>query len=167
MRKQRTDRDVGASPVAPGDAAAGTTFSRRQALGRAGVLATAGAAAWVVPEILTAKPAAGATLSGGTNGGGGGSTTSGSTNPTTNPSSTGGSGGAGSTPATLTSATSPGGGGSSLAMTGLNIQRDAEIGAALIAGGWAMHHWASRGMPKAAAEGATEAHGAGSPDEAI
>src|SRR5580704_8756952 len=139
MRKQRTDRDVGASPVAPGDAAAGTTFSRRQALGRAGVLATAGAAAWVVPEILTAKPAAGATLSGGTNGGGGGSTTSGSTNPTTNPSSTGGSG---STPATLTSSTSPGGGGSSLAMTGLNIQRDAEIGAALIAGGWAMHHWA-------------------------
>ena len=27
-------------------------------------VATAGAAAWVVPEILTAKPAAGATLSG-------------------------------------------------------------------------------------------------------
>ena len=128
------------------------------------MLATAGAAAWVVPEILTAKPAAGATLSGGTNGGGGGSTTSGSNNPTTNPSSTGGSG---STPATLTSSTSPSGGGSSLAMTGLNIQRDAEIGAALIAGGWAMHHWASRGMPKAATEGATDAHEAGSPDEAI
>ncbi|HEY6472513.1 MAG TPA: hypothetical protein VIY26_06450 [Acidimicrobiales bacterium] len=154
---------MGASPVAPGDAAAGTTFSRRQALGRAGVLATAGAAAWVVPEILTAKPAAGATLSGGTNGGAGGSTS----NPTTNPASTGGTGGTGSTPATLTSSTAPAGGGSSLAMTGLNIQRDAEIGAALIAGGWAMHHWASRGMPKAAAEGATEAHEAGSPDEAI
>jgi hypothetical protein len=170
MRKQRTDRDVGASPVAPGDAAAGTTFSRRQALGRAGVLATAGAAAWVVPEILTAKPAAGATLSGGTHTGGGGSTTGGSSNPTTSPSSTGGAGsagGTGSTPATLTSSTSPSGGGSSLAMTGLNIQRDAEIGAALVAGGWAMHHWASRGMPKAAAEGATEVHEAGSPDEAI
>jgi hypothetical protein len=118
----------------------------------------------VVPEILTAKPAAGATLSGGATGGGGGATTAGSTNPTTNPSSTGG---AGSTPATLTSSTSPSGGGSSLAMTGLNIQRDAEIGAALIAGGWAMHHWASRGMPKAAAEGATKAREAGSPDEAI
>ena len=51
-------------------------------------------------------------------------------------------------------------------MTGLNIQRDAEIGAALIAGGWAMHHWASR-APKPAAEGAAEVHEAGSPDEPI
>lgn len=129
------------------------------------MLATAGAAAWVVPEILTAKPAAGATLSGGTTAGG--STTSGSNNPTTNPSSTGGSGSTPATPATLTSSTSPSGGGSSLAMTGLDIQRDAEIGAALIAGGWAMHHWASRGMPKAATEGASDAREAGSPDEAI
>ena len=32
----------------------------------------------------------------------------------------------------------------SLAFTGLNLQRDAEIGAALIAGGWAMQYWASR-----------------------
>jgi hypothetical protein len=32
----------------------------------------------------------------------------------------------------------------SLAFTGLNLQRDAEIGAALIAGGWAMKYWASR-----------------------
>jgi len=31
-----------------------------------------------------------------------------------------------------------------LAYSGLNIERDAEVGAALIAGGWAMHHWASR-----------------------
>lgn len=143
------------------------------ALGRAGVLATAGAAAWVVPEILTAKPAAGATMSGNNNGGGGGGT-GGTTKPVTNPESTTGSGGSsggsgGSTPATLTSSTSPAGSGGSLAQTGLNIQRDAEIGAALIAGGWAMHHWASRGMPKAAAEGSagTGAHEAGSPDEAI
>ena len=49
-------------------------FSRRQALGRMSAVAGAGAAAWVVPEILTAKPAAGATLSGGTTGGGGGTT---------------------------------------------------------------------------------------------
>ena len=39
-------------------------LSRRQAMGRMSAVATAGAAAWVVPEILTAKPAAGATLSG-------------------------------------------------------------------------------------------------------
>jgi hypothetical protein len=31
-----------------------------------------------------------------------------------------------------------------LAFTGLNLQRDAEIGAALIAGGWAMKYWSSR-----------------------
>ena len=40
------------------------TLSRRQAIGRMSAFATAGAAAWVVPEILTAKPAGGATLSG-------------------------------------------------------------------------------------------------------
>jgi len=42
---------------------------------------------------------------------------------------------------TTAAATQPSG---PLAYSGLNIQRDAEIGAALIAGGWAMHHWASR-----------------------
>jgi hypothetical protein len=124
----------------------------------------------VVPEILTAKPAAGATMSGtNTTGGGGGGTTK----PVTTPASTGStgtngtSGTSGATPATLTSSTAPAGSGGALAMTGINIQRDAEIGAALVAGGWAMHHWASRGMPKAAAEGAAQAHEAGSPDEAI
>jgi hypothetical protein len=114
-------------------------------------VAGAGAAVWVVPEILTAKPAAGATMSGNYG------TTGGSTsNPTTSPSSTSG----GSSPGTLASpATSPG---STLAFSGIDIQRDAEIGAALIAGGWAMHHWASR-TPKLATEAVTEAHEAGSP----
>ena len=49
--------------------------------------------------------------------------------------------------------------GSSLAFTGMDILRDAEIGAALIAGGWAIHRWASR-KPTPATE--TEAHEAGS-----
>jgi hypothetical protein len=125
-------------------------------------VATAGAAAWVVPEILTAKPAAGATLSHGGNTGGGGSTTGGSsTNPTTNPGTTsGGSGTAG----TLTSASPSTTPGSTLAFTGIDVQRDAEIGAALIAGGWAMHHWASR-TPKAAVESLSEVHEAGSADD--
>jgi hypothetical protein len=117
------------------------------------VAATAGAAAWVVPEILMAKPAAGATLSAnhGTTGGGG--TTS---NPTTSPATT--SGGSGSGPGTLAASTSPvTSPGSTLAFTGIDVKRDAEIGAALIAGGWAMHHWASR-TPKPA----TEVHEAGS-----
>jgi hypothetical protein len=151
MRKERTDRDADASPVSPGDARPGRTFSRRQALGKASVVATAGAAAWVVPEILMAKPAAGATLSGnqGTTGGGGSSA------PATSPSST--TGGTGSTQASTSPGTTP----STLAFTGIDIQRDAEIGAALIAGGWAMHHWASR-TPKLATEAVTEAHEAGS-----
>jgi hypothetical protein len=119
------------------------------------VAATAGAAAWVVPEILTAKPAAGATLSGnGGNGGGGKPTTSPST--TTGSSATPGTGtGTGGTTAPTTSP------GSTLAFTGIDVQRDAEIGAALVAGGWAMHHWASR-TPKPAIEAVAEAHEAGS-----
>ncbi|HWD55302.1 MAG TPA: hypothetical protein VG346_09265 [Acidimicrobiales bacterium] len=121
-------------------------------------MATAGAAAWVVPEILTAKPAAGATLSGTTSGGGG--TTGSGSKPVTNPSTT--SGTPGGTAGTLTAATSPTTPGSTLAFTGIDIQRDAEIGAALIAGGWAMHHWASR-APKPAAGG----HEAGSSDQPV
>lgn len=116
------------------------------------VAATAGAAAWVVPEILTAKPAAGATLSGNHPAPSTGGSTS---NPTTSPSTTGGGTGPGTS-----GSTSPG---STLAFTGIDIQRDAEIGAALIAGGWAMHHWASR-TPKPATEtvNVTEAREAGS-----
>ena len=111
------------------------------------VAAGAGAAAWVVPEILMAKPAAGATMSAN------GATGASSANPTTSPSTTDGSGpgtGSGGTATPLQS-------GGTLAFTGIDIQRDAEIGAALIAGGWAMHHWASR-TPKPAIEG----HEAGS-----
>ena len=117
------------------------------------VAAGAGAAAWVVPEILTAKPAAGATLS--VNG-----TNDGSSSPGTSASTTGGGSGTGSTPGTLASTTSPAGTGA-LAFTGVDIKRDAELGAALVAGGWAMSHWASR-KPKLATEAATEVHEAGS-----
>jgi hypothetical protein len=116
-----------------GDAAASRAISetnrlsRRQAIGRMSVVATAGAAAWVVPEILTAKAAGGATLSAPA------VVTGASTlqAPTEAPDST-------------PSATHSGSPASTLAFTGLNIQRDAEVGAALVAGGWAMHHWASR-----------------------
>ncbi len=59
---------------------------------------------------------------------------------------------------TTAAATQPTG----LAYSGLNIQRDVEIGAALVAGGWAMQHWASR-TPKPAADGGTEAGSAGDP----
>src|SRR5580693_4319076 len=66
MRSEESQGDA-----APQAAEAGGSLSRRQALGRMSAVATAGAAAWVVPEILTAKPAAGATLSGGPSAGGG------------------------------------------------------------------------------------------------
>jgi hypothetical protein len=100
--------------------------------------ATAGTAAWVVPEILTAKPAGGASLSG--------FPVSGPANPVSN--------------ATTPSASSPANSPSGLAFTGVDIQRDAEIGAALIAGGWAMQHWASRAS-KPATEIVPEARAAG------
>jgi hypothetical protein len=127
-------------------------------MGRLSVVASAGAAAWVVPEILTAKPAAGAALSGtggGAVGASGGVSTSASTgsDPGTGV-SVAASGGASvdgpegvATDASTTATTAP----SSLAFTGLNIQRDAEVGAALVAGGWAMQHWASRASRPAAA----------------
>jgi len=168
-----------------------TRISRRQALGRISAVAGAGAAAWVVPEIFIAKPAAGTALSGpstsggggGPPGGGGGPPGSGSSPPGSGSSPPGSSGsppgssgsppgssgsppggGGGSTssaPITdVTTTNGPGGTGTpskvvtsavtttppvkSLAFTGLNLQRDAEIGAALIAGGWAMKYWASR-----------------------
>lgn len=121
------------SEEAQGDAAAsqplGNGLTRRQAIGRLTALAGAGAAAWVVPEILTATPASGATLSGPVTG----VSTVGFAPVSTSKGPGGGSGG--------------GSGGTPLAFTGLNIERDAQIGAALIAGGWAMKYWASRTAP--------------------
>jgi hypothetical protein len=130
-------------------------------MGRMSAVATAGAVAWVVPEILTAKPAAGAALSNPVSG-------SGSVGVSTSASS-GGDPGTGAsvvaggtvsangpegvtTDADTTAAVRPP---SSLAFTGLDIQRDAEVGAAMVAGGWAMQHWASR-MPKRAGAGSSD-----------
>lgn len=134
MQSDETHRDAPASRAAPDGAVSGPVrMSRRQAIGRLSAVATAGAAAWVVPEILTAKPAGGATLSG----------PAVLTEPATVVAAA-----AAATPATpatsgvtTAAATTPS---SSLAYTGLNLQRDTEIGVALIAGGWAMQHWASR-----------------------
>jgi hypothetical protein len=105
------------------------------------VVATAGVAAWAAPEILTAKPAEGATLSG-----------------TSEPSA--------AAPAS-TSGTNDGGPtsplASALAFTGLDLQRDAAVGAALVAGGWVMHHWASRDLAATAPEVPTSDPGTPSP----
>jgi hypothetical protein len=132
MQNEESQGDVAAPRANP----VGNRVSRRQAIGRMSVFATAGAAAWVVPEILTAKAAGGATLS---------------------------APGVVTRPATVPAAGEPpsnqgGSPASSLAFTGLNIQRDAEVGAALIAGGWALHHWASR-----AAASAPQPEGPGAP----
>jgi hypothetical protein len=155
MPGEQSPGDAAASSDGPGEADAGRPrISRRQAMGRMSAVATAGAAAWVVPEILMAKPAAGAGLS--SQPGTGGGSTGVSTSPvTTGGTSTGSTNGAEGVP---TAATGPA---NSLAFTGLDIQRDAEIGAALIAGGWAMRRWASR-TPKPAVEGSTGAHQPGS-----
>ena len=161
MHSEETHRGAGASPVAEGPLTGRSGMSRRQALGRMSAVAGAGAAAWVVPEILTAKPAAGATLSGSSPTTAGGVSTSAGTTGTAGTSGTNGTNGTdgtgGTGGVTAGATTSPS---QTLAFTGLNIQRDAEIGAALIAGGWAMQHWASR-TPKLAADGLTEAPEAG------
>jgi hypothetical protein len=121
-------------------------------------LATAGAAAWVVPEILTAKPVAGATMSmprtGPISSGSDGPTGSGVTTAAATTQSSGPTSGV-----TTAAATQPAG---ALASSGIDIQRDVEIGAALVAGGWAVQHWASR-TPKSAADGRIEAGSAGEP----
>jgi hypothetical protein len=168
-----------ASPaVETGGRDARPRLSRRQALGRLSTVATTGAAAWVVPEILTARPAAGASLSGPSSlsSSSGGASTSGTTGNTgsggvsTRPSTSGdpattgspapgsaGAGGAGASQGT-SPGTTP-----ALAFTGLDIKRDAEIGLALIAGGWAIRHWASRrDEPAVATDGAAGVHEAGS-----
>jgi hypothetical protein len=157
--------------VAEGQLAAGAAdgssplLTRRQALGRMSAVATAGAAAWVAPEILTAKPAGGASLSGLPNGGGPGGGGGSSTGPSTAPSTTGGT-------QTAPQATTTGTGNVSgvhmlpatpqLANTGVDVARDAEIGVAMVAGGWALQRWASR-PPKPAPGCAVDGGDAGSP----
>jgi hypothetical protein len=183
MHNEQPPRDVGAgvngttAGMGAGDGPLGRSrMSRRQAMGRLSVVASAGAAAWVVPEILTAKPAAGAALSG-TSGGGGSVgvsanvATSASTGGDPGPgASVDASGSAGTngpdsikTDAATTAAADPSG---ALAFTGLNIQRDASVGAALVAGGWAMQHWASR-RPTPGLAGTSDAGQAGSADGGI
>jgi hypothetical protein len=129
-------------------------ISRRDALGQISAGAAIGAVAWVAPEILTAKPAPGATLSGMP-----------ATGPSTftSPTSTGSNPATASATTTATPPTTPSTA-SSLAMTGMNLQRDAEIGAIMVAGGWAMHKWASR-VPHDATESAPAGDNAGSPGE--
>lgn len=84
--------------------------TRRQVLGAAAAVG----AAWVAPEIMTAKPAGGATLS----------------FPAT----------AAPPVAEVPAAKT----GPPLAFTGDNTEQDAGVGAALIAAGWAIHHWSAR-----------------------
>ena len=158
------DAEPHTNAMAPG-ATEGRTGSsgitRRQAMGRMSAVATAGAVAWVVPEILTAKPAAGAALSGTGSGGTGsvGASGSVSTSASTADPGTGVSAGASGsvdtngpdgvvTAADTRTAADPSG---TLAFTGLDIEWDATVGAALVAGGWAMQHWASRTGRRAAA----------------
>jgi hypothetical protein len=54
--------------------------------------------------------------------------------------------------------------GSSLAETGIDLERDAGIAAALIAGGWAIHRWASRGPRSVATAGSEFDGGSGIPE---
>ena len=147
MASERRREDVAASAPTPAafDRPDAQRMSRRQAIGRMSAVAAAGATAWVVPEILTAKPAAGAPLSGTTAAGIAGVP---GAIPTTSGTGT-------SEPPLVTLA-------GALASTGMDLQRDAEIGVALVAGGWAMRHWASRPSGAAASGAPGPATDAGS-----
>jgi len=142
--RSEDDRQIRAGP--PDDASpAGTAqrgISRRAVLGRISAGAAVGTTAWVIPQILTAKPAAGATMSGLP-------ATLGAATPT----------------APLTTGSTSDGASSvlsGLAQTGLDLERDAEIGATMVAVGWALHRWASR-VPQAATRAAAVEGQAGSP----
>ena len=146
---------AGDAPVAAGpNGEARAWISRRQAIGRLSTGAAVGAAAWMVPEILTARPAAGATLSGTPTPFGfpppGGSTTPAATDPANDPTSVSTDPAANDPTSVSTGVTTAMAGtghtspSSSLALTGVDLQRDVEVGAALVAGGWALQHWASR-----------------------
>jgi hypothetical protein len=156
MHDERPQTDVprdataqeGEGITAEGGVAGPHRLSRREVMGRMSVVAAAGAVAWAAPEILTAKPAAGATLSGPV---GLAASTSVSSDALASDGPDGVTTAVHTTPAAATA--------NPLAFTGLNIQRDAEVGAALVAGGWAMQHWASR-APKAAGTCPPEAPGA-------
>lgn len=147
------------APVGGGDTAPGRPrLSRRQALGRMSAVATAGAAAWVVPEILAAKPAAAAMSSpkdpdndGDTDGKGGGPDHDG-----------GGHGMMSSRPGSSAGGMAVVSPASMFSPTRHGIVRDAELGGAMVAGGWVFHRWMSRGAASTAAS--TPQHGSGGGD---
>jgi hypothetical protein len=143
-------------------------LSRRQALGKVSKGAAAvGVAAWVMPEILVARPTVAGAMSNPPSGGsaaGGGPGANGGQQ--AGPTSSGG--GAGTPSATVAqssgAAGAPGGAGAAspttagsassgtLPFTGLNAIQDAEIGVGMIACGWILKRWASR-TTAAASEG--------------
>lgn len=94
------------------------TMSRRQALTAMLATGATAGAAWTIPEVITAKPTAAATLSTPP----GVMTPQGPALPAAKP-------------------------GKPLAFTGDNIERDTLAGLGLIGVGWAVHHWAPRVDP--------------------
>ncbi len=125
-------------------------------LGQITVGGAVGATAWVVPQILTMKPAgATATLSGkppvseGTVSAGPPVASAGVASAPSTVESAGEPTGASTSPGTTSNAGEPVTS-ASLAATGIDLQQEAEIGAILVAAGWAVHRWASRGSSEPA-----------------
>ena len=130
-------------------------LSRRALLRRAGRGAVVGVAAWVVPEIVVASPAGAQPLSAPPTGGGGGSPPGSGPGGSPPPGSQGATGGPGATaPAgAVTEAAGPQtGAGGALAFTGTDAEALLGAGVTLVAGGWAIHRWASRREPSAEPE---------------
>lgn len=101
-------------------------LSRRKALGMGAAVVPVAVAAWAIPEMVVGQWAGGAPLlSGGP----------GELNGPVPPNAA---------PVPQHSTQTPQGAANPLAFTGANLQQMTEAGAALVAGGWAVHHWASR-----------------------
>jgi hypothetical protein len=143
--------DPGGSRGDPPDNKMAVRFSRRALLGGISTGAAAGTATWIAPEIFITKPAAGATLSGPPVGLGGGVVGGPTSSPNTATVASNSQQSAGTNPGFL----------AGLANTGLDLERDAEVGVALVGAGWAMQYWASR-RPQQAAETGSETPEAGS-----
>ena len=159
MQSEVTQQGEPGSPEDPSRGGmAQRRISRRALLGGISSGAAVGSAAWVIPQILVAKPAAGATMSGSP-------ATSAGTSEFPSYAATTGSTADGAT----TGSTTDGGTTyplSSLAKTGLDLERDAEIGATMIAVGWALQRWASR-SPQAATKAVPAQGSAGSRADSV
>lgn len=146
-------------PGVTGEQGGKQRLTRRQVMGRAGAVATAGAVAWVVPEILIAQPGSAAGLSGAPGANASGSAGAGVSTPAGRASA---GAGVSTSDAPTGAAANPGADADSEARVrgsagidptgdpssrktrvdaGIGTRGEGDVGAALRASGWDLQHW--------------------------